>query len=128
MTKETNEDQSKFLNITKFKKTISQSALDGGSRQSSWKSLLTKERHYTKKLKTQNELMNEKIEKSRKKQEKLNLTIKERAHAIRLKKEEMVDLKLVEQDKWEKYLTGHKEMREIKESCDETKVKLFVTH
>ena len=125
---EANENQSEFLSIAMFKKTISQSLLDGGSRQNSWKSLLSKKRHYTKKLKTQNQLMNEKIEKSRKKQENLKLTIKEVAHAISLKKEEMADLKLAEEDKWEKYLAGHKEIRELKESYDESKVKIFITH
>lgn len=40
----------------------------------------------------------------------------------------MADLKLVEEDKWEKCLAGHKEIRELKESYDESKVKIFITH
>ena len=122
VTEETKENQPEFVNVAMFKKTISQSPLDGGSRQNSWKNLISKKRHYTKRLKTQNQLMNDKIEKSRKKQEKLKLTIEKVAQTIRLKKEEMVDLKLVEKEEWDKYLAGHKEIRELKECYDESKV------
>lgn len=124
----TKENQPEFLNIAMFKRTISQSPLNGGSRQNNWKDLVSKKRYYTKRLKTHRQLMNDKIEKSRKKQEKLKLTIEEVTHTIRLKKEQTVDLKLVEKDEWEKYLVGHKEIRELKQCYDESKVKLFITH